>query len=370
VNICFLGDAAAQHLRRWALYFAGRGHDVHVISFNPAVLEGYDGVRVHLVPKKYPRNTLLSRFGSVLPQVRAVRRILKETRAEVVHCHSAGGYAWLGMLAGHHPIFITPWGNDILIDIRRSRLERFLTRRALVRADAVTCDGENMKAALVELGIRPEKIRLIIFGVDVHKFRPGETAGSAPKRDPVVLSTRTLTPVHDVATLIRAIPAVLAEVPRARFVIAGGGCQKEELEELSRSLGVSSATRFRGMIAEAEMIGCLQSADLYVSTSLSESGLAASTAEAMACELPVINTETGDIRLWLEDGRGGFIIPVRSPEILAGKIVFLLRNEEARNAFGRQNRETIEERNNYYVEMEKMERLYFQGLQDRLGAGS
>jgi len=111
----------------------------------------------------------------------------------------------------------------------------------------------------------------------------------------------------------------------------------------------------------------LKSADIYVSTSLSESGLAASTAEAMACELPVINTDTGDINLWIKDGKGGFIVPTKNPEVLAEKIVYLLRNDDERKKLGKNNRKVIEERNNYYKEMEKMEEIYKKIIRNRQG---
>ncbi|HCJ67782.1 MAG TPA: hypothetical protein DHV62_10840 [Elusimicrobia bacterium] len=78
----------------------------------------------------------------------------------------------------------------------------------------------------------------------------------------------------------------------------------------------------------------------------------------MACGLPVIITDSGENRIWVENGKNGFLAPIRNPEILAEKIVYLLRNEEIRKKIGENPRKTIEERNNYYKEMEKMGKLY------------
>ena len=44
MKICFFGDAAAHHLRRWAKYFANEGHEVCVVTFNPNILDGYGNV--------------------------------------------------------------------------------------------------------------------------------------------------------------------------------------------------------------------------------------------------------------------------------------------------------------------------------------
>jgi len=78
----------------------------------------------------------------------------------------------------------------------------------------------------------------------------------------------------------------------------------------------------------------------------------------MACGLPAIVTDSAENRAWVENGTGGFVVPVGSPEALAEKILYLAERPEERSRFGVHNRRVIEERNNYYVEMQKMERLY------------
>ena len=78
----------------------------------------------------------------------------------------------------------------------------------------------------------------------------------------------------------------------------------------------------------------------------------------MASELPVIITDFGDNRRWVKDGINGFIIPLRNPQALATKIIYLLQNEEERKKFGKINRQIIEEKNNWEKEMGKMEKLY------------
>lgn len=367
LNICFFGDAAARHLLRWSRYFspAGKGHRVQVITFNPLVLEGFEPVKVEVIRKMFPGSALPSRLASLIPMIAGIRKQVRAIRPDVIHCHSAGGYAWMTALSGFHPFIITPWGDDVLLTVRESALERFLTVFALKRADLITCDGENIKQAMIDLGVPGDKIRFITFGVDIKKFAPSSSKKerrpelSLPESN-IVISTRTLNPVHNVETLIRSIPLVLAQVPDTFFVIVGGGTEKDNLTRLAGSLGILPRIKFTGPVSETEMISFLQAADTYVSTSISESGLAASTAEAMACELPVINTDTGDIRLWIKDGSEGFVIPVKAPEVLADRIIRLVSDPTLRNIFGKAGRLSIEERNNYYKEMDKMEQIYYQ----------
>ncbi len=363
MKICFLGDAAATHLRRWAKYFAEKGHETHIITFNPNTLDGYGNIQIHIVEKKISGKNWLFRTMNTIPMIFVLKKLIKNIKPDIIHIHSAGGYAWIGILARFHPIIITPWGSDILISGYQSKIEMFLTKLALKKSDLITCDGENTKKVMVGFGIPSQKIKFITFGVDIEKFKPVLEKREIRKRlhlldSKTVISTRFLTPVHDVETFVKSIPLVLKKIPETKFVIVGNGPQKEYLMNLAKTLDVFNEIKFVGGLSEEEMIFYLKSADIYVSTSLSESGLAASTAEAMACELPIINTNTGDIELWIKNDEGGFIIPTKNPKALAEKIIYLLKNKDARIKFGKENRKIIEKRNNYYKEMAKMENIY------------
>ena len=80
----------------------------------------------------------------------------------------------------------------------------------------------------------------------------------------------------------------------------------------------------------------------------------------MACGLPVVVTDFGDNRDWVQDGVNGYLFLPRDVEALASRLVDLLRDPEKRQRFGEEGRRVIVERNNYEVEMGKMERIYLE----------
>lgn len=122
-------------------------------------------------------------------------------------------------------------------------------------------------------------------------------------------------------------------------------------------------TTFVGYIPNQELPDYLSSMDVYVSTSLSDAGISASTAEAMACGLPVVVTDSGENAAWITDRINGCIVPVSQPERLADGIVYLLEDAGRRREMAALGRQTIQERNDYYVEMDKMQALYAQVVQ-------
>jgi len=331
----------------------------------PVTQYDISGINFHFLNKifpiqTWPLNTLLN-----LPfNVRKVKKLIKEIKPDIINAHYVTSYGTLASLLDFHPLVITAWGSDILITPKKFLPSKWSVKYALSKADLITCDAQHLKAAMIKLGIPASKIQIINFGVDIFKFSPGSKNENLKEKlgignSKIVISLRNLDPIYSVDTLIRAVPLVLKEVGEVKFIIIGKGPQENQLKLLTKELGVQEKVKFLGWVPNDQLPEYLRLADIYVSTSLSDGGIAASTAEAMACGLPVVITETGENRKWIEDGENGFIIPVKNPHILAEKIIYLLKNESIRKEFGEKSRKIIEERNNYYKEMAKMEEIYF-----------
>ena len=370
MKLCYLGNAASVHTQRWVKYFAGQGHEVHLICLHPPASNDWPGVKLHVLKvvrteTKFPAAIRQAFHGFNLPLVVAqIRRIINRLNPDIVHAHSVNDYGFLASLSQYHPLVVTAWGSDVLLAVQRSKLSKWSIQFALRKADSLTCDAIHLADRMVELGASREKIALIYFGTDTRKFHPDrrddklKTELQIKADAPIVISLRHLTPLYDVESLIQAAPLVLAEIPDARFVIAGDGEQRSYLENMAASLGISAWIRFVGRLSGEQLPRYLASSDVYVSTSLSDAGLAASTAEAMACEVPVVITDFGNNSDWVKEGEGGFLVPLKSPAALAEKIIYLLKHPQARKSFGCFNRQVIEERNNYYQEMAKVELIY------------
>jgi L-malate glycosyltransferase len=356
-RLLFLAEGISIHSVRWIRYFAQAGWSVDWISLTPVPV-GTDlgGARFHLVP---------SRGGAAWrawQAVRMARAIIRDRRPDVLHSHYAGTYGVIGALCRFHPFVVTGWGSDVLL-APNSPWKKVLVQHVLRSADLITCDAGHMQQAIVTLGADPSRVRIVYFGTDTALFHPDRASqdwrarfglGSAP----VVISLRTLHPVYDVESLIRAVPAVLARVPEARVVIGGDGPDRPHLESVVAALGVGHAVTFIGFVLGPDLPATLASADVYVSTSTSDGGIAATTAEAMACGVPVVITDFGENRDWVEDGVSGRIVPLRSPDKVAEAVIALLGDAAMRRELGARGRQVIDTRNNYAREMARMGALY------------
>jgi glycosyltransferase involved in cell wall biosynthesis len=355
MKLCFLAGANSIHSYRWIKYFAEAGHEITWISLAPSILDSIAGVRYFEI----------NGLGGLVGLLRAtivVRRIIAGCRPDVLHIHSVGSYGTVGLLSGFAPMVATPWGSDVIYG-KQSLLKRPLIAAILRRAAMITCDAWHMRDEVIAFGVPSERIRIINFGIDTERFspRPPDIAIRSANRlgdAPAVISLRNFEPVYDIPTLLMAIPRVLERHPDTRFMLIGRGSLEGQLKALADQLGIAEAVRFVGFVPNDQLPAMLCSLDVYVSTSLSDAGIAASTAEAMACGLPAVITDSGENGCWIEDGRNGFLVPVSQPDALAERLIQIIGDADLRQRVGRAGRTTIQERNDYRVEMTKMEALY------------
>ncbi len=364
MRICFLAAADSIHSHKWIKFFAQRGHNVLWISFAPPEFGGIDGVQFHqlesssIKPLSIPGYTL------------KVRKLIRDFAPDIVHAHYVGTYGLVGALSGFSPLVLTAWGSDILF-AGKSFLKAPFVKYALGRSALVTCDAYHMVDAMKGyLGVPEQKIKIIYFGIDTGRFSPGEKSAAIREElgvgdAPMVISLRSFDPVYNIESLIKAVPLVLAKVPGAKFVLAGTGPEEDMLKGLAERLGVSRSINFIGRYDNEVLPDYLRSADAYVSTSLSDAGIAASTAEAMACGLPVVITDSGENGKWVQDGVNGFLVPVKDPAALAEKTIVLLRDNELKKNFSVKGRQTIVERNDYHGEMYRMLDIYKEAFDEQ-----
>jgi glycosyltransferase involved in cell wall biosynthesis len=363
MRIAYLAPANSVHSHRWIRWFATNGHGIKWISAHPLVGEPLPGVSLTILPQG--RRTPLR----MLQWLRGVRRELRAAAPDCVHVHSLGTYALLALaVPAGIPIVATPWGSDLITDLA-TPWRRAIVRRAVQRARLYTCDAEHMRPRLVALGADRAKVHLVNFGIEADRYaaaaerrraRPARRVGShEPLR---VVSLRNLDPVYDHPTLLRAVSRLHGDGVPVLVKLYGHGPELPRLQSLAADLGVTALVEFCGRYSQATLPDMLERMDVYVSTSTSDAGLAASTAEAMAAGLPVVVSESGDNRSWIAHGINGRLFAVGDDQALARELAGMARDAAASQRLGDAGRETILARNDYATEMRKMEALYESAL--------
>jgi len=299
---------------------------------------------------------MIGDFFVILINIIKIWILVKKIKPDLIHSNYIYMHAYYGMFIRFHPHITTPWGSDLLKIASTNKYHHFLTKITFRNSDYIVCDGDNIMNEIRSNYVKKKDISIVKFGVDIDFFSSKEHYGL--KKIPSVISIRNLFEIYDISTIIKAIPIVQKFDPSVIFIIGGEGTEKEKLISLAKELNVDESVKFIGSIPHTNLPDILSLASIYVSTSLSDGGLAVSTTEAMACELPVIVTNTGDNAKWIKDGENGYIFPISDYQKLGEKIIEILKTPELGEKMGKNNRLIIKEHFNFYREMEKLEQIY------------
>jgi len=316
------------------LALAGRGHEVHFLSYEPPHRLGgaahpnvsYHEVRVAAYPLfRYPPYDLA--LASRMVEVVEVHGV------ELLHAHYAVPHAISAVLAremtkGKVKVLTTLHGTDVtLIGQDQSYLPA--TRYGIEQSDGVTAVSASLKADTRRIVPCDSRIEVIHNFIDTERYKPAR-CGEMESRwcregEKVLLHVSNFRPVKRPIEVVR-IFARVAEAMPARLLLVGEGPELTHAENVAAELGVRDRVEVLGQRGEMESL--LPCADMLLLPSETESfGLAA--LEAMACGVPPAATRVGGIPEVVEDGVSGLLEPLGDEDRLADRIIALLKDPDA-----------------------------------------
>lgn len=364
MRIAYLTEDLGVHDVRLLSRLVQSNHAVFLIPyfFRPGPIALPDGIRnLRGVMVECYDARQLNRVDRVL----GFRRLLGRIQPDILHASFVQSGGFLAAMARFHPFLLQTWGSDVLINPHASLYNRLKTWVAIRSSDFVTTPSRHVKDEVVRLGRYPaERVAPYCFpwGVDLSVFRPTRGSTSLRRRlgwasARVVIMNRNFKRVYGIEYFLRALPRVLEKHPETRVILLGDGPLREVLLEIAAEMGLDGYVYFGGTVPNAEMPSYLNSADIYVSTALSD-GTSVSLLEAMACALPVIVTDAPSNLEWVKDGSNGFVTPRRDSRVLAHRICELLADESLRKEMGAENLAVAKERADWNHSFRMLEGIY------------
>ncbi len=141
--------------------------------------------------------------------------------------------------------------------------------------------------------------------------------------------------------VIKALPAILKEVPNAFYVVVGDGDDLTRLKNLAKSLNVYEKVVFVGRASPDLLYYYYNSSDVFVLLSELE-GFGIVFLEAMYFAKPCIGANIGGVLEVIEHGKTGLFVEPSNINSLVDNIVKLLRDEKLCNLMGKAGRERLE----------------------------
>jgi len=265
-----------------------------------------------------------------VPVLSRLVQLLHSRRIDAVVTVGAGDRMFWGRLAAWRagvPVVIaalhsTGWPDRI------GRLNRMLTPLTDAFVGVAAAHGRY----LVEHERFPaERVYVIPNGVDTDRYRPQPPYQALRdslgiQRDSKLVGLiAVLRPEKNHALLLRAGAEVRKRISNVRFVLVGNGPERESLEQLAGSLGITDIVHFLG--ARADVPDLLSLFDVFALTSKTEAS-PVSILEAQACGVPVVATNVGSISESVIDGETGLLVKSESVVEVARAIIRVLDSPE------------------------------------------
>jgi len=266
--------------------------------------------RIAAIARERHLDTLAIPFRNSLhpTSIVAVARILRDWQPDVLISHSghdANVCAIAARLVAKRPPLIR-------MRTYQPGLPHAWTYNTL--ADLTLVPSEAMRRALLaNPRIKPERIQVLYPGLDFERIERDAEAGLHPRiaawlarhPGPLFVHAAMLRPEKGHALMLATMTQLVKRHPTLRYLIAGEGELREELETSVATMGLSEHVLVAGMVSP---VGPLYRRANAVLMPSSYEPLGMSQSEALSLGIPVVASRTGGIPETIEDGRTGLLV--------------------------------------------------------------
>lgn len=265
----------------------------------------------------------------------SVRKKVRENRIDTAVIYGVKNHAAMAIgakLGGCKRIMCIVNGSGNLFRLKglKGKLVQMMAfpmlRMAYSLSDNICFQNADDKALLISKGILKDSDKVFLTGgsgVNLETFPRQELV-----QENRFLFLARITPSKGIKEYIQAARLVKAEYPDATFDIVG---PIDGATENSDDFGLEAATK-DGIVtyhgATTDVPDWLGKCRFFVYPSYYPEGVPRCAIQAIATGRPIITCATPGCKETVVDGVNGFMIEPRSPEALADKMLWMLRNPE------------------------------------------
>ncbi len=327
-----------------------RGHEVRVLVHEMPGFVSYDRKQPYPVIR-YP---VAGRLSSLRIGYQILKQIIKK-KPDIIflgHVFSTRGLAvllikWLFWI----PYVILIHGGHLPLS-RVSKINRLFVFLLLRHANLLLANSKFTRTLLAEQGIPEEKIRVLHPGVDIDYFSPSSSRYNkgieiikktyCDLNTILIVNVARLFPKKNHIRLIIAMAEIIKRGKPVKCVIAGDGPERERLERLIQSLGLSNQICLVGTLDRKQVRDLFRSADVVTLPSTLIDGHHESfgivAIEAASCGKPVIVGSIGGQTDTVVHEKTGFVIDGDDTHAIDEAIEKLIEDRELSKKFGEAGR--------------------------------
>lgn len=322
------------------LELAKRGHEIHFITYSQPVRLALLNPNVHYHEVNVPEYPLFHYQPYELALSSKLVDVIKHFNIELLHVHYAIPHAYAGYMAKqmlkeegiYIPMITTLHGTDITL-VGKHPFYKPAVCFSINQSDYVTAVSQSLKEDTFRIFNIQKDIHVIPNFIELDKpdmeSTPCYRSLMAKDHERIITHISNFRRVKRIPDVVEIFYRIQKEIP-AKLMMVGEGPEKEKAEQLCEKLGISDKVIFFGNSHEIDKILCFS--DLFLLPSETESfGLAA--LEAMACQVPVISSNSGGLPEVNKHGVSGYLSAVGNVEEMAQHGIAILKDLSTLSTF-------------------------------------
>lgn len=359
LRVLLLSDIDSPHVQKWAKGLAAHKIHIGIFSLNHADTDWYSASGyITCLSQRANRqsNTLLAKLMYVFLLPKLIYQIIK-FKPTVIHAHYATSYGLLGALTFFKPLLVSAWGSDVIDFPKKSLLHRFILKFVFYRAHKICATSLALKNKIAVYTSKP--VIIIPFGINLNEFY---VRSMSQTNHPFTFGCiKHFEKIYNIDKVVLAFALVVKKYPTAllKLKLVGDGSERELIKAMVLQLDLSNRVEFVGKVPHAEVPYYLNTIDVFVNVSEYES-FGVAVAEAMACKVPVIVSNTEGFKDLVPGPENALITPTTNPADIASAMEVYLLNDERRALAVTKSYALISEKFNWKNNLEQMEKVYFE----------
>ena len=303
-------------------------------------------------------------FFKILIQV---RKILKKTKPDVVHCWLSYSNLLSQLASIKHHSYKMVAGIRCSPKFYKQQnlftqvIKRFIFDWPNKKSDIILANSQNVLNELIKMGYPHDKSFFIPNGIDCRHisnaaaFTRFENLDAFMQDNITLVTAGRLEKQKGFKYLFSAIKSLVYLYPKLKLLVIGEGRLRENLENKIKGLNLENNIHLIGFREDIHCI--MKAADIFVLPSIFE-GMPNVVMEAMALGKPIVASSVDGTKELIKHKKTGWLVPPRDPNALAEAITILLKNPELKSKLANNAKREINNTYNIKKITAKYEALY------------
>ena len=306
-----------------------------------------------------------NKLEKIVKYVKFFRNVIisiKQNKYDLIYVHYIG-HSLLPLLLVQKYIkktlILNAHGSDVFVNNRIKNYIQKLVTPIIKKANLIVVPSSYF-ADVIHNKFHIEKNKIFVSpsgGIDTDLFRPLDK-----KKDGSELIIGYVSRIDEGKgwdILLQAVRLLLDKgIVNFKVLMIGGGSQEQLLLRMIKDLGIEKNIDFIGRIAHEELVHYYNKMNVFAFTTTLTESLGLVGLEAMACGVPVIGSDIGGLKGYIENGSNGELFKPGNIDALSEKMKkFILMDKKVLRQYSIQSEATAKQYDSNIVSQNMRDKL-------------